>query len=133
MMDIYLYTNDRSEVIRLPVVPPEVMIRSPQKNEIFESISLGELKTIGLKGLRTLSLSTFFPSKDYPFLKDRTYKGFEYVDIIERWRSSGLPMRLMITETNINMPITIDEFEYGIKDASKDVVYIMTISEFRLV
>jgi hypothetical protein len=133
MMDIYIYTNDRSEVIRLPVVPTEVMVRSPQKNEIFESISLGELKTIGTKGLKTLSLSSFFPSKDYPFLKDRTYKGFEYVDIIERWRSSGLPMRLMVTETNINMPITIDEFEAGIKDASKDVVYIMTISEFRMV
>jgi hypothetical protein len=133
MMDIYIYTNDRNEVIRLPVVPTEVMVRSPQKNEIFESISLGELKTIGTKGLKTLSLSSFFPSKDYPFLKDRTYKGFEYSDIIERWRSSGLPMRLMVTETNINMPITIDEFEYGIKDASKDVVYNMTISEFRMV
>lgn len=130
-MDIFIYTNDRKEVIKLPVVPNEVMVSSPQKNEVFESISLGELKLIGFKGLKTLSLSSFFPVKKYPFLRDDTYKGFEYVNKIEKWRELQKPMRLMVTDTNINMPITIDSFDYGVRDGSGDVYYSMAISEFR--
>lgn len=130
-MDIFIYKSDRSEVIKLPVVPNEVMVSSPQKNEVFESISLGELKLLGLKGLKTLSLSSFFPVKRYGFLRDNTYKGFEYVNKIEEWRSSQKQMRLIITSTIINMSITIDNFEYGIRDGSGDVYYNMTISEFK--
>lgn len=130
-MDIFIYTDDRKEVIKLPVIPSEIMIKSPQKNDIFESISMGELKLIGTKGLKAISLSSFFPVKDYPFLKDRTYKGFEYVNIIEKWRDNKKPLRLIITETNINIPITIDDFEYGINDGSGDVYYTLSISEYR--
>lgn len=132
-MDIYLFTFDRAEVIRLPVIPSEIMISSSQKNEVFETVQLGELKLIGLKGLKSLNIDSFFPSKDYPFLKDRTYKGFEYVDIIEKWRDTRLPIRLLITDTNINMPTSIDDFEYGIKDGTMDVYYTLTITEFKVV
>jgi len=130
-MDIFIYTSNRKEVIKLPVVPNEVMISSPQKNEVFESISLGELKIIGLNGLKSLSLSSFFPTKDYKFLRDRTYKGFEYVNLIEKWRNARKPMRLIITNTNINMSISIDSFDYGVRDGSGDVYYTMAISEFK--
>lgn len=130
-MDIFICTDDRKEVIKLPVLPSEIMIKSPQKNEVFESISIGELKLIGTKGLKSISLSSFFPAKDYPFLKDRTYKGFEYVNIIEKWRDSKKPLRLIITETNINMPIVIDDFEYGTNDGSGDIYYTLNISEYK--
>lgn len=140
-MDIYIYTNDREEIIKFPVIPNEITISSPQKNETFETINMGELKIIGLKGLKTFSLNSFFPSKDYPFLKDRTYKGFEYVDIIEQWREKDyfteyplkFPLRITIIGDNmdISMPIAIDTFEYGIKDASNDVWYTLGISEYK--
>lgn len=132
-MDIYLFTFDRKEVIKLPVIPNEITVNSPQKNEVFETVQMGELKLIGLKGLKSLNIDSFFPSKDYPFLKDRTYKGFEYINIIEKWRDTRLPIRLLITATNINIPVAIDNFDYGIKDGTMDIYYALALTEFKVV
>ena len=76
-MDIYLSVNNREQVICLPVLPAEFTVSKPQKNEVFETVDQGELKLIGKAGLKGITISSFFPVRDYPFLKDRTYKGFE--------------------------------------------------------
>lgn len=132
-MDIFLSNKNRSQIIKLPVIPSEIMIQSPNQNETFTTVAQGDILLIGPAGLKTLSLSSFFPVKNYPFLKDRTYKGMEYVNIIEKWKTSKEPIRLVIAAKKplINMLCGF-EFEYGIKDGSGDIAYTLTLSEFKL-
>ncbi|MCM3411459.1 hypothetical protein [Metabacillus litoralis] len=130
-MDIFLSINKRESVIKLPVIPSDFKIASPQNNNKLETISYGELNLIGLRGLKSLTISSFFPKKDYPFLKDRTYKGWEYVNIIESWKERRVPVRLIITDTPINIDMTIEDFEYGPQDGSGDVYYDLSLTEFR--
>lgn len=132
-MDIFLSINNREQVIQLPVVPSEFMITSPQKNEGYNTISQGDIKLIGMRGLKSLTLSSFFPSKDYPFLRDRTYKGWQYVKMIESWIDRRVPIRLIITNTDINMPVTIESFEYGPQDGSGDIYYSLQLEYFPFV
>ncbi|MDF2546149.1 MAG: hypothetical protein K0R93_1047 [Anaerosolibacter sp.] len=132
-MDIFLSINNREQLIKIPVLPKEFKIRSSQKNESFETIQQGEIKQIGLMGLKSISFSSFFPVKDYPFSKDSLYSGWEYAEIIEGWRDRRIPVRLIITETPINMPVTIDDFEYGPQDGSGDVYFTLSMSEFKFI
>ena len=132
-VDIYLSINNRERVIKLPVVPSNFKIRSPQNNEIMETVSQGDLKLIGLKGLKSLTISSFFPMKNYPFLRDRSLKGWEYVKQIENWKDRRVPIRLIIPKTPINIAMAIEDFEYGPQDGSGDIYYDLTLEEFRFV
>ena len=131
-MDIYLSYNNREEIIILPVLPAKFEVNKPQNNDTFESISLGELKLIGLRGLKSISFESFFPIRDYPFLRDNLYSGHEYVYKLDTWREKRVPIRILITDTPINMAVTIDDFKYSI-GTDGDIYYSITLGEFRFV
>lgn len=131
-MDIYLSVNNREQVICLPVLPSEFTVSKPLSNEVFETVTQGELNLIGKSKLKSISWSSFFPSKDYPFLRDKSNTAFGYVYLLDTWYSQKLPMRLIITETPINMACTIEDFSYTIKKDG-DMYYNITLSEVKLI
>ena len=131
-MDIYLSINNRAEVLRLPVLPPEFTVSKGRNNEVFDTVSQGQLKLIGTSALKTISWSSLFPCRDYPFLRDRSDTAFGYLYTIDTWYEKKLPIRLIITDTPINMAVTIDDFSYTIgKDG--DMKYSITLSEVKLI
>lgn len=131
-MDIFLYNVSKSEFIKFPVVPKKIEVQSPQKIETFETLGQGDLKIIGLKGNRSFSLESFFPVKDYPFLHDRTYKGMQYVDIIEKWRATREPLNVVISELKVNFNCVIENFTNAIQDGSGDIYYNLDIEECKI-
>ena len=131
-MDIYLSVNNRAEVLRLPVLPPEFTVSKSRNNEVFETVSQGQLNLIGTHALKKISLSSFFPSLHYPYLRHRIDTAFGYLYTIDTWYERKLPIRLIITDTPINMAVTIDDFTYTIgKDG--DMKYSITLSEAKLI
>ncbi|QQP13055.1 hypothetical protein FJQ98_02985 [Lysinibacillus agricola] len=132
-MDIFLSINNRKQIIQLPIVPSEFKIASPMNNETFTTINQGDIKVIGRRGLKSLTIESFFPSKHYPFSRNRAYKGWEYVEIIESWIGKRVPIRLIITNTPINLAMTIENFDYGPQDGSGDIYYSLSLSEFKFI
>ncbi|SKC82914.1 hypothetical protein [Maledivibacter halophilus] len=135
-MDIFLSINNRQQVIKLPVLPAEFKIQSGMKNETYDVISQGEIKLIGMPTLKSISLQSFFPNRDYSFLRNKEYKGWEYVEAIEKWKEERVPIRLIISEASrdiINMPCSIESFEYGLQDGTGDIYYTITLSEFKFI
>ena len=132
-MDIFISVNNREQVIKLPVLPKEFKIQSGMKNENYDTISIGEIKLIGMPKLKSISFNSFFPAQDYPFLRDKTHKAWEYVNMIEEWKSRRVPIRLIITDTPINMACSIENFEYGEQDGSRDVYYTLALEEFKFI
>ena len=128
-MDIFLSVNNREQILQLPVVPPEFTVTKPHKHDVFETATQGDLKLLGPAGLKGITIESFFPVRDYPFLRSRAYKGFEYVYIIDTWLAAKLPIRLIITETPINMAVTVDNFEYTI-GSNSDLAFSLSMSEF---
>jgi len=132
-LDIFLSINNREQVIKLPVVPSEFKVSTGMNNQVYETISQGEIKLIGLPTLSSITIESFFPARDYPFARDQSYTGWEYAGIIEAWKERRVPIRIVITETPINMAVTIERFEYGVRDGSKDVYYTLELSEFNFI
>lgn len=130
-MDIYLSVNNRADVMKLPVLPPTFTISKPQGLQTFETVSQGELQLIGSPKLKSISISTFFPVRDYPYLRDTSMKGWEYVYKIDTWIAQKLPIRLIITDTPINMAVAVKDFQYTIK-TDGDLWYTLELEEFNL-
>lgn len=131
-MDIYLSVNNRAEIMKLPVLPSEYTIKKPQGGTAVETVTGAELNLIGMPKLKSISISSFFPIRDYPYLRDTSMKGWDYVYKIDTWIQQKLPIRLIITGTPINMPVRVTNFEYTIK-TDGDLWYTLDLEEFNLV
>ena len=103
----------------------------PVYKYINETVSHGELMLIGSPKLKSISISSFFPIRDYPYLRDKSMKGWEYVYKIDTWIDLKLPIRLIITETPINMAVAVKDFKYTIK-TDGDLWYTLDLEEFNL-
>ncbi|MFH5187677.1 hypothetical protein ACHHV8_36665 [Paenibacillus sp. TAB 01] len=136
MVQVFLSINNNEEVIQLPVPPADYNVPSPWKNEQMSGLQ-GPLNLIGLRGLRSIEIQSFFPAigHDYPFLQSRELWGMAYVETIERWRDRRLPVRLVISNTNgqsLNMAVTIDDFDHGMKKDG-DIYYTLKMTEFTFI
>lgn len=132
-MDIYLSINNNEETVQLPVVPQSFAIESTFSNEAISTITSNDIKKFGNRGLKSIELSSFFPVKEYKFSRNKSMLGWEYVKTIEKWRDKAIPVRLIITDTGINMAVTIDGFTYGVQDGAGDIYYSLRLSEYKFV
>lgn len=134
--NIVFSANNREEVIILPVVP-EIEMDKPQENERFQTINNGTLNLIGDEGLRTFSITSIFPSKEYPWMKPGSVaEPFRYVDFFNKWRARKVPLRIVTSKPDgtewFNMPVLIDNFNYRVR-RNGDIAYTLECSEYRFV
>ena len=111
-MDIIFSANNNEEIKIIPVIPQDL----PQVDKSYSSSSIntlyGELNLIGVKGLRSLTLESFFPSRRYPFERK--------------------PIRIVITDTNreiLNMAVTVQNFTWQVM-RNLDVSYRLELKEY---
>lgn len=125
------------ESIILPVNPSEPVISGggTSFNDI-QVIKGGERTIIGNCQMRQISFSSFFPrdyDSSYCIRKDIP-EPWEAVKKINRWRTSGKPVKILITETDINMYATIRKFDYREKGGEPgDVYYDIEFKEFEFI
>lgn len=133
-MEFWLSFNNFTEKLQLPVNPGEFRIRTGNKNTVVDIQALGEINLIGGERLVEVELSSFFPAAWAPYCSYQDIsKPYDAVALIEKWRKSGRPIRLIITDTLINYPMAIEEFEYGERGGTRDVNYSLTLREYRFV
>lgn len=129
-MEIWLNSE---EEIRFPVLPSSWKVGTAQNNTSENVHRKGEINLLGEKNLETVELSSFFPAKWYPFCQ---YQGFDtdpyvYVKKIKEWKEKKITPQLIITgNADINMPVSIESFEYGEEDGSGDVSFTISLKEY---
>lgn len=127
-MEIWLVKNER---IRLPITP-YFEIQGSNNNSTEDLNEMGTVNLAGKPGLRTLSISSFFPSKEGPYLEssDVVLDPYYYYNKIYAWSRETEPIRLIITETPYNFEVLIDNFNGGETDGTGDVYYTLDLSEY---
>lgn len=133
-MEFWLSYNNFEEKIQLPVNPSKFRIRTGNKNTVVDIEGLGELNLIGGELLAELELASFFPAKYAPYC---AYRGlpnpYDAVELIEKWRKTKQPIRLIITDTPVNMACAIESFEWGERGGTRDVNYTLLLKEYRFI
>lgn len=131
-MEYWLSFNNGAEKLQLPVPPAEFELSQGNVNTVVNVYNIGEVNLIGKSKLATITISTFFPAQEYSFCQ---YTGFpqpyKCVNMIENWRKSGRPIRLVITETPINLACAIENFNYKEQDGTGDVYFTLELKEYR--
>lgn len=131
-MDIVFSINNNAEIMVLPV-SPEWEISEDQDNETYNGLSFN-IRMIGNPGLRTMEISSFFPSKRYPFVNP--YADIDpqaYIDFFRRIKSDKIPARIVITDRQsverLNMAVSIDNFTYQYR-ANGDADFSLSMTEY---
>ena len=133
-MEIWLSFNNYEQALQLPVHPAEIRVATANLNRVIPIAQAGEIIAIGRSGLAELEIASHFPSEWRPYCAYRDIpRPYDAIALIDSWRLSGRPIRLTITETPINMPVAIANFEWGERAGSRDVDYILQLTEFRFV
>jgi hypothetical protein len=131
-MEFWLTFNNRAECLQLPVPPSEYTIQNGTTINTVNINAFGEIALIGKTKLGSIELSSFFPNQGYSFCQYTNFpEPYECVKLIEKWRNSGRPIRLIITDTDIDLACCIEEFGYGERDASGDVYFTLALKEYR--
>lgn len=131
-MQIWLMSENKKERLRLPVLPASWQNQSSNNNTTVDITSFGELNLIGKTKLKEISIETFFPAHKYDFCQYKTFPSpYACVKLVEKWRVSGKPIRLLITDTTVNMAASIETFDYGEQDGTGDVYFTLDLKEYR--
>lgn len=128
---IELSVNNRAEVIELPVNPPEVEFTEKQLNQTITLLNIGEANLKGERGLKYTKFSSFFPAERSPHYRYAKKAPKQYIAMLEEWKTSGMIVRVIITDMDINLAMLIDELDYSMKEGDDDISYTLSFSEYR--
>lgn len=133
-MAIRFFIKFNGQVVQLPVNPEEIKIVSSGNNKTEEIVKLGEINILRSKKLRECSIECFLPAtSDGPHVL--TKGKFEdpqfYIDFFNEIRDSLKPCRFIISDTDINMLASIEEFSPGLKAGDDDTHYTLTFKEYK--
>lgn len=130
-MEIWLSWQNNTERLRLPVLPPSFEVSVGNLNTRVNINEIGNINLIGKSDLKEMTIESFFPAQEYYFVEYTGFpKPYECVEMIEKWRLSGKPIRLIITDTPINIAMAIENFSYGERDGTGDVYYSLELAEY---
>lgn len=132
-MDIFVSDENRKEVLQLPIIPDNFEgVKFPHNNQVFQTISDGDIKLIGMPGLKSIPLNSWFPMKEYPFAKS-PLMGTEAKEFFVKWKRKRRPIRVIIVNNNgyefHNELYAIEEFTFGY-DRAGDMTYSLALEQF---
>lgn len=132
-MEIWLKLDDKNvKDFRFPVVPNDFDFETSNIINSSNITKLGEVGFYGGDNLSPLEISSFFPSKNYSFCQYSDFpKPLECVAYIKNLMKDKRIPRLIYTDTDINIPVLIESFNYGRKDGTQDIYFTLKFKEYR--
>lgn len=132
-MEIWLKLDDKNvKDFRFPVVPNDFDFETSNIINSSNITKLGEVGFYGGDNLSPLEMNSFFPSKNYSFCQYSDFpKPLECVAYIKKLMKDKRIPRLIYTDTDINIPVLIESFNYGRKDGTQDIYFTLKFKEYR--
>lgn len=132
----FFFEYDR-KVVQLPVNPPSLSIGSGSNNKNLDIISLGEITILRQKKLSSCSIECFFPAKinqnaPYVLTKGSFEEPQFYIEFFEKIRNDKRPVRFIVTDTEVNMLVSIESFAVERNALDDDVSYKLELMEYRV-
>jgi hypothetical protein len=122
-----------NEKFTIPVTPRSYEIKIAQNNETIDILDFGEAMLFGNAKLKRLSFSGFFPhpKHDYPFIVGDVKTPIECVELLTKWKEAKKPIRVIITDSPVNLMMGLREFTYREQDGTRDIYYKLSFIEYK--
>lgn len=133
MREIYfshIDENNTVETLKLPFIRDDIEVIDDLNIEDFKNSKGKVLSIVGERGNRFLSISSFFPSQRYNWMKSEDNLAPQCIDFFERNRKNVLRVVYVDGfETICNMLCIITSFSKRLK-TNKDYDYTLSIREY---
>lgn len=123
--------ESQGERLVLPVTPDNYNLTNGQDNKVINITQVGEALLFGNPKLRTLSFSGFFPARDYPFTVGDRKSPDACVALLTKWMEAKAPIRVIITDSPINLMMGLMSFPYKKKDPTGDIYFDASFTEYK--
>lgn len=119
------------ERLVLPVTPTKYEVGNEQDNKSINITQIGEALLFGNPKLITLSFESFLPAKDYPFIVGDKRKPAEIVALINKWKESKKPVRVIVSDGPINLMMAIMAFPWKKQENTGDLYYTLSLKAYK--
>ena len=133
-MNIYLTDVENGADFCFPANPEEIACTFDSVYQTYNIISLGEVVVPKGRKAARFSWDGYFwgtPRRRQPFIVGTWKKPDGCIEILDRWRKKERILRLMVTETPINIDVTISKFVYKPFGGLDDYKYSIQFTEYR--
>lgn len=131
--EIWLSHNAGFQKIQLPVLPEKFTTKSGSNNDSIDLAGLGEIVIMQNRPALQFSFSSFFPANRFPGMKVQySVPPITLIKIIEQWKNSDKPIRLIATACGLNIYCTIEDFTYYEEGGDPGTYhYSLSLKEYR--
>lgn len=127
--------GEGSEELTLPVTPWKYSITTSQNNKVVDILDFGEALLFGNAKLQKLKFSCFFPDQErheeHKYVVGDKFSPKECIDQIIKWKESKKPVRVIITDSPVNLMMGIMDFNYNERDGTRDIWYDISFNEYK--
>lgn len=129
----FIFVNPRTgEQLTMPVSPAGWQLTEGRLVESLDMAQTGQVNLPGLDALFNEQLAFLLPSSSRNYTSSGwTGDPYTAVDMLVRWSRAGDVLRLVITNTPINVPILLPPVQYAEDDGTADVTVTLTLRQYR--
>lgn len=129
-----MFLRGQSRTLELPVLPEKINVQSDGNNKTDNVLQLGEINQLqNIKLLKT-GWESLFPTRYAPYAAVATpLAPIEYIRAIQAWRAALVPVRLLITgtELDINQQMAVESLEYEERGGEPgDLYYTIELKQY---
>lgn len=126
---VLLWHNNGEERIYFTVNPAEINVSRPNQNRVLPLAMGGTVNAWGGRGLREVKLRTFLPCEGSPFYSGQPPEAV--LAMLCRWQDSGDPVRLILSESDINDAFLIEDVTETFREGDKDTGLTLSLREYK--
>lgn len=124
-----LWHNNGESRITLAVNPEELSVSRPNNNRVLPLAMGGSINAWGGRGLREVTLRTFLPCDESPFHSGASAQSV--LSELHRWQDTGDPVRLIISDSDINDAFLIEDVAETLREGDRDIGLTLTLREYK--
>ena len=126
---VLIWHDNGAERITFSVNPEQISISRPNENRVLPLAMGGTVNVWGGRGLREVVLTTFLPHETSPFYSGTAPQTI--LDMLGRWQDSGDPIRLILSDSDINDAFLIEDITQRLREGDRDIGLTLTLREYK--
>lgn len=131
MQIIFRHMKTNTELI-MPVTPPDFYVEEGRQIENLSMTETGEVNLPGLRQLFNERMEFLLPSSARNYTAGGwTGEPYAVVDRLVEWSNGGDALRLIVTDTPVNVPVLLGPVRHGQKDGTGDVYVTLELRRYR--
>ena len=128
---IIIKNEDLNSEMIMPVTPESFQVSHGINMETVNIHTLGDVAIAGYPTLASIKIDLLFPGQNYIFANfSKLQNPYTcYIDGFKNYMNNRNRMRFVISGTTINVPVKLENMDYGEKDGTNDVYATLTFRE----